>query len=183
MAVGTSEPATSRSLPRLVALFSPREWAKLGGLYGFIALLHVVGWGLFVGVASRYPAFAGAGVLAYTFGLRHAFDADHISAIDDTTRFLMQKGKRPLGVGFFFSLGHSTIVFGLSLGIAFAAEAVQRHIKTFQSVGSVIGATVSGSFLWLGGILNPIVLVGIAKVWQEMKRGTYRREELEELLL
>jgi high-affinity nickel-transport protein len=127
--------------------------------------------------------YAGAGALAYSFGLRHAFDADHISAVDDTTRFLMQKGKKPLGVGFFFSLGHSTIVFGLSLGIAFAAEAVQRHIKTFQSVGGVIGATVSGSFLWLVGILNLIILIGIAKVWREMKRGTYRREELEELLL
>src|SRR6266516_3898514 len=147
MAVGTSEPATSRSLPRLVALFSPREWAKLGGLYGFIALLHVVGWGLFVGVASRYPAFAGAGVLAYTFGLRHAFDADHISAIDDTTRFMLQKGKRPLGVGFFFSLGHSSIVLALCLGLAVAAQAIESHIADFQRVGGTIGASVSGVFL------------------------------------
>jgi nickel/cobalt transporter (NiCoT) family protein len=183
MAVGTSEPATSRSLPRLVALFSPREWAKLGGLYGFIALLHVVGWGLFVGVASRYPAFAGAGVLAYTFGLRHAFDADHISAIDDTTRFMLQKGKRPLGVGFFFSLGHSSIVLALCLGLAVAAQAIESHIADFQRVGGTIGASVSGVFLWLIGILNLIVLLEIIKLWRQVKTGSYHREHLEELLL
>ena len=160
------------------------EGGRLAGFFGFVGLLHVLGWGFFLYYAHDFGrVYAGAGALAYSFGLRHAFDADHISAIDDTTRFLMQKGKKPLGVGFFFSLGHSTIVFGLSLGIAFAAEAVQRHIKTFQSVGSVIGATVSGSFLWLVGILNLIVLIGIVRVWREMRLGTYRREELEELLL
>ena len=164
--------------------FTGNEMARLGGFFGFVGLLHVLGWGFFLLYAHDFGrVYAGAGALAYSFGLRHAFDADHISAIDDTTRFLMQKGKRPLGVGFFFSLGHSTIVFGLSLAIAFAAEAVQRHLKTFQSIGGVIGATVSGSFLWLVGILNLIVLVGIVKVWREMKRGSYKREELEELLL
>src|SRR6266581_67879 len=160
------------------------EAARLGGFFGFVGLLHLLGWWFFLLYAHDFGrVYAGAGALAYSFGLRHAFDADHISAIDDTTRFLMQKGKRPLGVGFFFSLGHSTIVFGLSLAIAFAAEAVQRHLKTFQSIGGVIGASVSGSFLWLVGILNLIVLVGIAKVWREMKRGSYRREELEEMLV
>ena len=164
--------------------FTRQEGYRLAGMYGFIAVLHALGWGFFLFYQHKFGIkYATAGGLAYSFGLRHAFDADHISAVDDTTRFLMQKGKRPLGVGFFFSLGHSTIVFGLSLAIAFAAEAVQRHIRTFQSVGSVVGATVSGSFLWLVGILNLIVLVGIVKVWREMKRGTYRREELEELLL
>src|SRR6266487_4250828 len=164
MAVGTSEPATSRSLPRLVALFSPREWAKLGGLYGFIALLHVLGWGLFVGVASRYPAFAGAGVLAYTFGLRHAFDADHISAIDDTTRFMLQKGKRPLGAGFFFSLGHSSIVFALAFALAFATKAVESRIPEWQNFGGTIGASVSGVFLWVIGVLNLVVLLEIIRI-------------------
>jgi len=172
-----------RPLARLVGLFTPREWAKLGGLYGFIAFLHVLGWGLFVGVASRYPAFAGAGVLAYTFGLRHAFDADHISAIDDTTRFMLQKGKRPLGVGFFFSLGHSTIVLALSFGLAIAARAVQSRIPEWQDLGGTIGASVSGVFLWIIGILNLIVLLGIVGIWRRMKQGTYQREHLEELLL
>ena len=183
MAVGTREPATSRSLPRLATLFTKQEWAKLGGLYGVIALLHVVGWGLFVGVASRYPAFAGAGVLAYTFGLRHAFDADHISAIDDTTRFMLQKGKRPLGVGFFFSLGHSSVVFLLSLLVAVAAGAVSGRIGQWHDVGGVVGATVSGVFLYLVAILNLVVLLGIVRLWRQMKAGAFDRERLEELML
>ena len=168
---------------RLLALFSPREWATLGALYGLIALLHIVGWGLFFGFAAANPAFAGAGVLAYTLGLRHAFDADHISAVDDTTRFLLQKGKQPLAVGFFFSLGHSTIVFSLTFALALAARAVQSKIPTFETIGGTIGATVSGTFLWIIGILNLIVLLGILKVWREVKTGSYRSEHLEELLL
>ena len=163
--------------------FTHPEWARLGGFGAAILFLHVVGWGLLVLYAHHYPFLIGLGVIAYTFGLRHAFDADHISAIDDTTRFLLQKGKRPLGVGFFFSLGHSTIVFALSLAIAFAAQAVQRHIHTFQTIGGVIGATVSGTFLWIVGILNLIVLIGIVKIWRQMKAGTFHRDELEELLL
>jgi high-affinity nickel-transport protein len=172
-----------RPAERLLGLFSPAEWVRLGGMYGFIALLHVVGWGLFVGVASKYPAFAGAGVLAYTFGLRHAFDADHISAIDDTTRFMLQKGKRPLGVGFFFSLGHSTIVFALAFGLAVAAKAVESRIPEWQNLGGTIGASVSGVFLWIIGLLNLIVLLEIIRIWRQMKQGTYRREHLEQLLL
>jgi high-affinity nickel-transport protein len=176
-------PASQRPHSRALALFTPREWAKLGGMYGFVALLHVLGWGLFVGVASKYPAFAGAGVLAYTFGLRHAFDADHISAIDDTTRFMLQKGKKPLGVGFFFSLGHSSIVFSLAFGLAVAAKAVQSRLPGWQNVGSTIGASVSGVFLWIIGVLNLIVLLEIIRVWRQMKQGSYHREHLEQLLL
>jgi nickel/cobalt transporter (NiCoT) family protein len=164
--------------------FTGRELGKLGGMYGFILLLNVLGWGYFLHYHNDFGiAYAGAGALAFTFGLRHAFDADHISAIDDTTRYLMQQGKTPLGVGFFFSLGHSTIVFALSVAIAFAAQAVQKHIHTWSTVGSVVGATVSGTFLWIVGILNLIVLLGIIKVWREMKEGKYRKEDLEELLL
>ena len=164
--------------------FTRNELGRLGGFFGSVAVLHVVGWGLFLTYHGRFgPIYAGAGALAYTLGLRHAFDADHISAIDDTTRFLMQKGKRPLGVGFFFSLGHSTVVFSLSVGIALAAQAVSRHIDAFSNVGGVIGATVSATFLWIVGILNLIVLVGMVKLWRRMKRGEYDREELEELLL
>jgi high-affinity nickel-transport protein len=164
--------------------FDRNEVSRLGGLFGSVALLHVLGWGLFLTYHDRFgPVYAGAGALAYTLGLRHAFDADHISAIDDTTRFLMQKGRRPLGVGFFFSLGHSTVVFALSVGIAVAAQAVSRHIDTFSNVGGTIGATVSATFLWIVGILNLIVLIGIVKLWRRMKRGEYDKEELEELLL
>ena len=184
MAVGAPPTGSTQGpLVRLVGLFTRREWAKLGGLYGCVAFLHLLGWGLFIGVASRYPAFAGAGVLAYTFGLRHAFDADHISAIDDTTRIMLQKGKKPLGVGFFFALGHSTIVLALSIGLALAARAVQSQVPEWQDLGGTVGASVSGVFLWLIGILNLIVLVGIIGIWRRMKQGTYQREHLEELLL
>ena len=164
--------------------FSGPEWTRLTGFYGVIAALHLIGWGFFLYYAHDFGrVYAGAGALAYTFGLRHAFDADHISAVDDTTRFLMHKGKRPLGVGFFFSLGHSTIVFSLAVGIAFAAQAVQRHLDTFQNLGGLIGATVSGTFLWIVGLFNLVVLMGIIKVYKELKQGLYRRDELEDLLL
>ena len=172
--MGAGAPQTNarqRPVTRLTGLFTPREWTKLGGLYGFIAFLHVLGWGLFVGVASSYPAFAGAGVLAYTFGLRHAFDADHISAIDDTTRFMLQKGKKPLGVGFFFSLGHSTVVLALSLGLAIAARAVESRLPEWQDLGGIVGASISGVFLWIIGVLNLIVLLGIIRIWRQMKQG------------
>jgi high-affinity nickel-transport protein len=164
--------------------FTGSEWARLGGFYGVVAALHVVGWGFFLYYAHDFGrVYAGAGALAYTFGLRHAFDADHISAVDDTTRFLMQKGKKPLGVGFFFSLGHSTIVFSLAIGVAFAAQAIQRHLHTFQNVGGLIGATISGTFLWIVGLFNLVVLIGIVKVYRELKQGSYKKDELEELLL
>src|SRR5581483_2799458 len=93
---------------------SRAEWLRLGAFGGAVAGLHLLGWGLFLYYARTNPALAGLGTLAYTFGLRHAFDADHIAAIDNTTRKLLQDGKRPLGVGFFFSLGHSTIVLSLA---------------------------------------------------------------------
>ena len=98
------------------------EWARLGGFAGGVVFLHLLGWGLFLYFARSNPALAGLGSLAYTFGLRHAFDADHIAAIDNTTRKLLQDGKRSMGVGFFFSLGHSTIVFSLAAGLARRGE-------------------------------------------------------------
>src|ERR1700758_5112882 len=111
------------------ARFTRAEVKRLAGFYSVIVALHVAGWGLFLYWGSRGgPVYAGAGALAYSFGLRHAFDADHISAVDDSTRFLMQRGKEPLGTGFFFSLGHSTVVVALALALATAAQSVQRHI-------------------------------------------------------
>src|SRR5690242_20892591 len=112
-----------------------REWARLSGFAGVVVLLHVVGWGLFLYYSRHNPALAGLGSLAYTFGLRHAFDADHIAAIDNTTRKLLQDGKRSVGVGFFFSLGHSTIVFSLAAGLAIAAKTVNSKIPAFQDYG------------------------------------------------
>jgi nickel/cobalt transporter (NiCoT) family protein len=161
---------------------TPAEWLRLSGFAGAVGFLHVVGWGLFLYYAGSYPALAGLGVLAYTFGLRHAFDADHIAAIDNTTRKLLQQGKRPLGVGFFFSLGHSTVVFALATGLAVAAKTVNSKIPSFQDWGGYVGASVSGTFLWIIGVLNLIVLLDILRIFREMRRGAYDEQRLEQRL-
>ena len=127
----TSNNQNPRKL-RDVLKFEKEELPRLFGVLGTVVFLHVLGWGLFayynsnpkyhfLSDGSGALIYAGAGALAYGFGLRHAFDADHIAAIDDTTRLMLAKGKKPLGVGLFFSLGHSTIVLGLSIVIAIAA--------------------------------------------------------------
>jgi high-affinity nickel-transport protein len=168
---------------RWLTALTPAEWLRLSGFAGGVALLHVLGWGLFLWYSRSNPALAGLGTLAYTFGLRHAFDADHIAAIDNTTRKFLQEGKRSLGVGFFFSLGHSTVVFALAAGLAVAAHTVDSTIPAFQDYGSSIGASVSGTFLWLIGILNLLVLLDILRIFRDMRRGSYDRERLEQRLL
>ena len=130
----------------------------------------------------RYPALVGLGFAAYAFGLRHAFDADHIAAIDDTVRYMLQKGKRPLGVGFFFSLGHSTIVLALAIAITFAATTVKQQLPGLQNIGGILGAGVSGAFLWVIGILNLLVLLDVLKIWRQAKAGTHNHAHLESLL-
>ena len=102
----------------------PGEGHRLLGFFGLVAALHFAGWGLLLVYGADHPAFLALGGLAYTFGLRHAFDADHISAIDNTTRQLLQQGRRPVGVGFFFSLGHSTVVVLAAVAIAATATAL-----------------------------------------------------------
>ncbi|MBS0445315.1 MAG: HoxN/HupN/NixA family nickel/cobalt transporter [Proteobacteria bacterium] len=177
IALGAAPPARRARLS-----FTPAEWLRLAGFYGFITLLHLAGWGLYLHHAARYPALVGLGFAAYMFGLRHAFDADHIAAVDDTVRLLLQKGKRPLGIGFFFSLGHSTIVLLLAVAIALAAGAVKTHLPELRGVGSLIGASVSGVFLWIIGVLNLFVLLDILKVWQKARRGGHSHAHLEQLL-
>ena len=177
------------------------DWRSLAGMGSFIVLLHVVGFGILFGavvpqhyhLGGDHPVFTvGVGVLAYTFGLRHAFDADHIAAVDNTTRKLLadrhESGApdQPLSVGFWFSLGHSTIVFALafllSVGVKALANPVEDDSSTLHSVTGVIGASVSGVFLWILGILNLMVLLGILKVFKEMRTGHYNEAELEEQL-
>src|SRR4051812_6064129 len=160
-------------MARWTNLLTRSEWLRLSGLGGLVLLLHLLGWGLFLYFARHNPTLAGLGSLAYTFGLRHAFDADHIAAIDNTTRKLLQDGKRSMGVGFFFSLGHSTIVFSLAAGLALATKTVNSRIPGFQDVGGYIGASVSGTFLLLIGLLNLVVLLDILGVFRQMKRGAY----------
>ncbi len=163
-------------------VFTSREWLNLAGLYGVVGALHVAGWGLYLHYAIDYPALVGLGFAAYMFGLRHAFDADHIAAIDDTVRFMLQRGKRPLGIGFFFSLGHSTIVLALAVGIAFAATTVRDRLPEMRDLGGLIGAGVSGTFLWVIGILNLLVLLDILGVWKRVRQGGHDHAHLEELL-
>ncbi len=145
-------------------------------------LLHLVGWGLYLHYATAFPSIVGLGFVAYLFGLRHAFDADHIAAVDDTVRLMLQKRRDPLSVGFFFSLGHSTEVLGLAIGIAFAAAAVKQQLPELRQVGSLIGTGVSGIFLWVIGLLNVAVLCDILKVWRHAKAGSHDHAHLEELL-
>jgi high-affinity nickel-transport protein len=192
MAIDAPAPALPVSRKRLIH-FDRDEKVRVGLLFGAVAMLHIVGFGLFAHYNSieKYHQisdskgtllYAGAASLAYVFGLRHAFDADHIAAIDDTTRLLLQKGKKPLGVGFFFSLGHSSIVFGLSFGIAIAAKAAVGFQESFAGIGGVIGASVSGVFLYIIAGFNFVILMGILRTWQDMKKGQYSPEQLDDLL-
>ena len=173
-------PSAAQSTGRLS--FSRDEWTRLVALYSCIGFLHVLGWGTYLRYAGHYPQLVGLGFVAYMFGLRHAFDADHIAAVDDTVRFMLQKGKKPLSVGFFFSLGHSTVVLALAIGIAFAASAVKMQLPQLKNIGAVIGASVSGTFLWIIGILNLLVLLDILKIWQKAKSGTHSHAHLDLLL-
>lgn len=166
----------------LYLTFTRREWTRLAGIYGFVAALHAIGWALYTFYVASYPALLGLGLVAYMFGLRHAFDADHIAAIDDTVRYMLQKGRRPLGIGFFFSLGHSTIVFGLAVGIAIAAAAIKQELPELRNMGALIGTSVSGLFLWIIGVLNLRVLLDIVGVWKKARSGTHDHHHLEELL-
>ena len=156
-----------------------------------VGALHAVGFGLLIALAGpRHGQLATAGVLsvgvgvtAYTLGLRHAFDADHIAAIDNTTRKLMGEGKRPLSAGFWFSLGHSTVVFALAFLISVGVRALDRPVRNGNSnlhrVTSWIGTLVSGSFLYVIAAVNVVILIGIIKVFREMRTGRYDEHVLE----
>jgi high-affinity nickel-transport protein len=178
--------ANTPAVPRRGALsFSRSERWQLVGLYGFVAWLHVLGWGLFIYYSAHFPALAGLGMVAYLFGVRHAFDADHIAAVDDTVRYLLQQGKKPLSVGFFFSLGHSTVVFGLAIAIILASGTVARYLPALRSMGTIVGAGVSGLFLLLIAGLNVVVLLDLLKVWRANVRSrsrTHSHTHVDELL-
>ncbi|MHB8378751.1 MAG: Nickel transporter NicT [Acidimicrobiales bacterium] len=191
MATVTDEPTSRRS--RLRASFSPSEWRRLYGMFGFIVFLHVAGWGVLIyasaqhfGAGSGKLLGVGTGVLAYTLGMRHAFDADHIAAIDNTTRKFMSEGKRPMSVGFFFSLGHSTIVFALTVMLGLGARALGGQVRNAHSslhhYGALIGTSVSGGFLYLIATLNLIILVSIVRLFVQMRQGRFNDAELEKHL-
>jgi high-affinity nickel-transport protein len=176
-------------LSRVRALLDPGQWRQVSWMFLSIVVLHVVGFGVFIAfvVPGHYKGLGiGVCVLAYTLGLRHAFDADHISAIDNTTRKLMNEGKQPLSVGYFFALGHSTIVVAVGVGIVVAERtvfaAVSHSGSALQQFGGVFGTMVSAAFLFLIAILNLIILGGIIKVFRMMRGGAYDEAELERQL-
>ena len=156
---------------------------KVVGIYSLLVTFNVVAWILAIVTFAHFPKLIGLAVLAYTFGLRHSVDADHISAIDNVTRKLMQENKKPVAVGFFFSLGHSTIVIGLTVAIAVAAVFIKNVIPALQSAGGLIGTSVSAAFLLLIAAINMIVLVDIFKTFREVRRGgVYNDQTLDETL-
>src|SRR6202171_5341139 len=163
--------------------FDSGERKRLAGFFGGVGLLHIAGWGLLLAAAAGQPTILALGGLAYTFGLRHAFDADHIAAIDNTTRKLLQDGKKPVGVGFFFSLGHSLVVFlvAAALGLAgkWIVDGVVSNGGQLRSIGGELSVVVSGGFLVLIGFLNLLVLIDIIRVYRRMKEGGYDDSSLE----
>jgi high-affinity nickel-transport protein len=179
---------------RVGAALTRQEWKTVARMATVVVGLHVVGFYILIVMVAphRYHlgssgAFTvGLGLTAYTLGLRHAFDADHIAAIDNTTRKLMADRQRPLSVGFWFSLGHSTVVFGLSLlfavGIRALGGQVQDRGSTLHKVTSLVGTGVSGAFLYLIAVLNLMVLLGILRSFGEMRRGEHDEAELERQL-
>jgi len=183
---------------RIAGSSNAQDRRSVFGMGAFIVLLHVIGFGVLIAfvIPARYDLgtsgiyTVGIGVLAYTFGLRHAFDADHIAAVDNTTRKLLsdrdENGPRPLSVGFWFSLGHSTIVFLLafllSVGVKALAGQVEDGGSELHSITGIIGASVSGVFLWIIGILNLVVLIGIVSIFRRMRRGDFDEAELEKQL-
>jgi high-affinity nickel-transport protein len=188
--------AEKRQISRVRALqntLTPSEWARIGGMAATIVGLYVVG---FVLLGATVPAHHhlsktelfgwGTGILALTLGMRHAFDADHISAIDNTTRKLMAQGERPMSVGFFFSLGHSTIVFAMSVLLNFGIRSLDGQVtndsSSLHNVTRIIGTSVSGTFLYVIAALNIVILVSIVKVFMQMRQGKYDDDELERQL-
>jgi high-affinity nickel-transport protein len=170
------------------------ERARIGAMLLCIAAVNALGWGIFaLAILPHHFRYDGLGVgigvaiTAWTLGLRHAFDADHIAAIDNSTRKLIADGGRPLGTGFFFALGHSSVVMVVGVGITVAAKAVFKAVVTpssgFESAGGVAGTLLSASFLWMIAALNLVVLVGIVRVFRDMRKGIYDEQELEAQLL
>jgi nickel/cobalt transporter (NiCoT) family protein len=161
-----SEPASSIS-----AIPSRALWTRAIGILSVLIAANLVCWMLALLEFREHPLLIGTAVLAYTLGLRHAVDADHIAAIDNVTRGMMQAGKRPLAVGLFFSLGHSTVVFAASVAIAVSVSAMQWRLDAFREIGGVIGTAVSASFLLIIGFANLIVLISI---WRRMRQSGAR---------
>ena len=171
------------SLPRVFNDSSSNVKGKVIGIYTFLIAFNVLVWVVSLIAFAHFPALIGTSLLAYSFGLRHAVDADHISAIDNVTRKLLQEKKRPVAVGFFFSLGHSTIVVSLSVMIAVAAAFIKSSIPGLQNAGGLIGTAVSALFLFVIAFINMLVLWEIFQTFRKVKRGEeYNDQTLNDFL-
>jgi high-affinity nickel-transport protein len=192
---GRIEAAAAR-LQSIRSALSAKEWGRLTAMLAVVLAVNAAGWLVYllvvmphhfdyrgVGASRGLGVGLGVAVTAWFLGFRHAFDADHISAIDNTTRKLMADGQRPLGSGFFFSLGHSTIIVAVGVGITIAAKAVFGAVvnpsSAYETAGGAAGTILSASFLYLIAALNLIVLAGIFKVFRDMRRGVYDETQLE----
>jgi high-affinity nickel-transport protein len=168
-------------------LFDPDERRRLGAFALVVAALHAAGIAALLTYGAGHPGFLALGALAYSFGLRHAFDADHISAIDNATRKLLQSGKRPVGTGFFFSLGHSTVVFMIAILLGLAVKSLVDSVVSdggqLRNLGGLLGTSISGVFLLVIGVLNLLVLLDITDVFLRMRRGEHDRESLRQELI
>jgi len=158
------------------------EKAKVAALYGGILAVTLFGFFASFAIGRVAVVLAGLGLISYVLGLRHAVDADHIAAIDNTTRKLLQEKKRPLTVGTWFSLGHSTIVVGLIVVFVIAARAISSSVPTLQADGHIVGTMVSGGFLWIIGLVNVIIVLGVYKVFRMMREGKLDQGELDNLM-
>src|SRR5580693_8507406 len=185
--------APAGRMTRIRAALTPAEWGRAGGMTAIVIGLNVLGWGMLAAAASGHYHISkteifgfGTGILAYTLGMRHAFDADHIAAIDNTTRKLVGEGKRPLSVGFFFSLGHSSVVFLLAILLNFGIRDLDHQVSDggsgLHNLTNIVGTCVSGFFLFLIAAFNLVILAGIIKVFREMRAGAYDDDALEEQL-
>lgn len=172
--------------PRLISLFNDGAdtlYARVIAIYGILVAFNLGAW-LWAGITfHHYPVLLGTALLAYSFGLRHAVDADHIAAIDNVTRKLMQDGRRPVAVGFLFSLGHSTVVVLGAAAIAGATLALQHRLDAIRNLGGAIGTSVSAFFLFAIAIVNLIVLRSICRAFVRVRRGEPYVEEDFEMLL
>jgi nickel/cobalt transporter (NiCoT) family protein len=189
-------PAIGSRLHAVRTALTVREWGRMAAMLGFILAINVAGWGIFAlyvmphhfvyrgeGGSQGLGVGIGVAITAWFLGFRHAFDADHISCIDNTTRKLMADGKRPLASGFFFSFGHSTVIVAVGVGITIAARAVFGAMvdpsSAYETAGGTIGTLLSAGFLYLIALLNLIVLSGIVKVFRQMRGGAYDEQQLE----
>ncbi|MBV8046890.1 MAG: HoxN/HupN/NixA family nickel/cobalt transporter [Paludibacterium sp.] len=157
--------------------------ARLFGIYGVLIAINVLAWLWALTAFYHHPVLLGTALLAYSFGLRHAVDADHIAAIDNVTRKLMQERKRPVTVGFFFSLGHSSVVVFASVGVAVAAQLMKTHFSQYQAIGGIVSTAVSALFLLAIALMNSFILRAIFRSWRNVRNGgAYHDDDFDMLL-